>query len=413
MQRDITDAYLRTVKPPEAGRLEIWDMRAPGLVLRITPAGTATWSVRTRTRDGKRTRPKLGTWPALGVSEARKRARAATAAIEGGADLVEEKRAAKADRLARAQLKTVAAALDDWQADRTPEWSDRYAGEVARIVKRDIEPAIGKRALVETTRADWTAIVAAKKRTAPAMASLLYRVCSAFLNHAEAQGWILAPLLPRKGLVALAAPPDSRKRVLTDDELRAVWTAAEEVSPKSGAFVRLLIATAAREMEVADIAIGEIDLEGARWTIPGDRTKNRLPVTVPLPARVVVDLRELFPAHDQPAPGWRILGQIAGSGFRGFSKLKRAIDEASGVTAWRWHDLRRTARTGMTRLGIPRDHAEAAINHISGRSTLERTYDRHDYLAEVIEALSVWQRHVEGLLRSAGGAEIIPMRRAT
>ncbi len=51
------------------------------------------------------------------------------------------------------------------------------------------------------------------------------------------------------------------------------------------------------------------------------------------------------------------------------------------MTDWRWHDLRRTARTGMTRLGVARDHAEAAINHVSGRSALERTYDRHDYAA--------------------------------
>ena len=91
MQRDINDAYLRTVRPPETGRLEIWDTRTNGLVIRITPTGAMTWSVRARTADGKKTRPALGTWPALGVAAARKAATAALAAIQGGKDLVAEK----------------------------------------------------------------------------------------------------------------------------------------------------------------------------------------------------------------------------------------------------------------------------------------------------------------------------------
>ena len=82
------------------------------------------------------------------------------------------------------------------------------------------------------------------------------------------------------------------------------------------------------------------------------------------------------------------------------------------MPAWRFHDLRRTARTGMTRLGVPRDHAEAAINHISGRSALERTYDRHDYADEVLNALSRWQAHVAGLVAPNQGAEVVPIRRA-
>lgn len=65
---------------------------------------------------------------------------------------------------------------------------------------------------------------------------------------------------------------------------------------------------------------------------------------------------------------------------------------------WRFHDLRRTARTGMTRLGVPRDHAKAAIKHVSGRTALERTYDRHDYAEEIVAALGMWQGHVAGVV---------------
>ena len=77
---------------------------------------------------------------------------------------------------------------------------------------------------------------------------------------------------------------------------------------------------------------------------------------------------------------------------------------------WRIHDLRRTARSGMARLGVPRDHAEAALNHLSARSALERTYDRHDYGPEIVAALTLWQGHVAGLVGQA--AVVVPLAEA-
>ena len=81
--------------------------------------------------------------------------------------------------------------------------------------------------------------------------------------------------------------------------------------------------------------------------------------------------------------------------------LKRRIDKLSGVTNWRWHDLRRTARSGMSRLGVDSRAASAALNHISDRSKLERTYDRYDYQTEAIAALQRWQAHVAALVAEA------------
>jgi hypothetical protein len=87
MRRDLNDAWLRTLRPPASGRVELRDTRVMGLVLRMTPTGAATWSVRTRTADGKQTRPKLGTWPAMGIAEARKAALAALATAKPGSSL--------------------------------------------------------------------------------------------------------------------------------------------------------------------------------------------------------------------------------------------------------------------------------------------------------------------------------------
>jgi integrase len=272
-----------------------------------------------------------------------------------------------------------------------------------RLAEREVEPALGARPLAEVGRQDWVDLVTRTRRRAPALGASLYRVLSSFLAHAEAAGWIAAHPLPRKGAALLAPNAAPRERVLACAELRALWRASGGLNPKPRAFVRLLILTAAREMEVADIAAGEVDRAAARWTIPGTRTKNGLPHTVPLCPLALAELDAVWPGDEGEVGGrsGRLLGTVPGGGLRGFSKLKAKLDGMSGVREWRWHDVRRTARTGMTRLGVPREHAEAAINHVSGRSALERTYDRHDYAAETAAALSCWQAHVAALTGTA------------
>jgi integrase len=228
------------------------------------------------------------------------------------------------------------------------------------------------------------------------MAAAFYRVCSAFLNYAEAAGWVAMPLLPRKGQAAIAPGAAHRTRVLTDAELRAIWVAAEREAPKLRVFIRMLILTAARELEVADIQLCEVDLEAARWSIPASRTKNGRAIILPLCPLALTELRLIWPA--KAADVVTLLGRSGKTGFRGFSRLKERIDDSSKVAGWRWHDLRRTARTGMTRLGVSADHAEAALNHVSHRSPLERTYDQHDYTPEIAAAIGRWQAHVAKII---------------
>lgn len=436
MRREITDAWLRTLDPPQEGRLEVKDARTVGLEFRLTSGGVATWALRTRTADGRLTRVHLGSWPTVGLGAARKAALATREAIRQGADPVGEKRRLRAEREAAEAAEAAAAAevttgsvrarLEEWRAARIADpsapWSPRYAAEVARVCEKNILPALGAKVLRETSREEWTSLIRDRRREAAqpkpkpkkgekgragapgrdgsGAAAFLYRTVSAFLNYAEVQGWIPAPLLPRKGAGLIAPPPPPRARVLNEDELAAIWRAADKEPPKLRAFVRLLILTAARETEVADMKAGEVDRSGGRWCLPGERTKNRQGYTLPLSRLALAELHAVWP-NEEVEPADFLLGRSSRNGFRGFGRLKKRLDAASGVTGWRWHDLRRTARTGMTRLGVPRDHAEAAINHVSSRSKLERTYDRHDYGPEVIAALSMWQERVAGLVTKA------------
>lgn len=408
---NINDAMLRALRPPASGRIELRDDQVRGLMVRLTKAGVLSWSIRQRTADGRHSRPTLGTWPAVGVAEARKRALATISAMQAGADPVSVRRQQRATRAAERAAPVLAAPtvrdrLAQWRSAMRTRWSESYNRDIGGICRREIEPRLGDRTLADTTRENWTDLVAAKRAKSAAAGANLLRTISSFLGHAEAHGWLAAPLLPRKAarMIAPAVPP--RERALSDDELVAVWFAAGRETPRQRCFIRLLVLTAARRSEVADIAGDELDLAQRRWTIPATRAKNNHALTVPLGPLALSELRAVLP--NEPTPG-KLLGRD-GRGLNAFSKLKTRIDAASGVRDWGWHDLRRSARSGMARLGVPREAAEAALNHLSGQSRLERVYNRHDFAPEIIAALSAWQTHVATLLAGRSETEALPIK---
>lgn len=406
MRVKLTDVFLRATRPPTSGRLELFDTLTPGLMLRVTATGAASWSARGVMPDGRRGRVTFGTYPEVGLAEARKRAVTMKAAVQGGADPLAEERAKRAEAKAKRDAPTVADRWREWSAvaGRTAikgrGWSDAHTDRVRWMLDKVVAPALGPRPLAETTRADWTTLVSAQHEKGPAAAGNFLRIASAFLNHAEAAGWIAAPLLPRKAS-KLAPPVAARDRVLTDEELARIWHTSGTLSQKPRTFVRLLILTAARRGEVADIAIGEVDRDAGLWTLPAPRVKNRSQHVIPLCPLALGAVAAIWPDDVESLdPSYRLLGKFHGSGLSGFSRIKAALDKASGVTDWDWHDLRRTARTGMSRLGAPREAAEAALNHVSGRAGLVGVYDRHGFRDEAVAALRIWQEHVAVLVES-------------
>lgn len=423
MRTTLTDAWLRAMKPPATGRTEIRDAKAPGLVLRVTAGGAATWSCRGVLADGRHGRVTLGAYPALGLAEARRLATAARAAVQAGADPVGERKAERAKAAARRAAPTVTERWKEWQAAasrsamRGRGWSDSHATRVAWLLDKVVAPAIGDRPLAETTRADWAGLVtAAQRERGPAAAANFLRIARAFANHAEAAGWVDLPLFARKASI-LAPATAPRDRVLSDAELAAIWTGTEALSAKPRAFARLLILTAARRGEVADIALGEVDRQAGTWRLPPARSKNRSAHAMPLHALALDALAEVWPEDAADLdPDHRLLGRMRGSGLSGFSKIKAALDTASGVTDWDWHDLRRTARTGLSRLGVAREAAEAALNHIGGRAGLVAVYDLHDFQAEAMGALRRWQDHVAALVTKApqpAAGKVVALRSRT
>ena len=187
----------------------------------------------------------------------------------------------------------------------------------------------------------------------------------------------------------------ARDRVLTDDELAAVWQAATEQGGHFASVVKLLILTGQRRNEVAGMEWKELDLRAKIWKLPRGRVKNDSGHEVPLsaPALAVID-------SVPRVSGRQLLFTTTGSTpISGFSKVKQQIDEASGVEDWTLHDLRRTAASGMARLGVSLPVIEKILNHSSGSFRgVVGVYQRHSFADEKRAALDLWGAHVARLV---------------
>jgi integrase len=194
-----------------------------------------------------------------------------------------------------------------------------------------------------------------------------------------------------------------RDRVLSDDELAQLWNALP--NNDYGAIVRLLILTGCRREEVGALAWSEVNLEAKTITIPGSRTKNHNQHVVPLSDLAL----DVLTAHHHIIGRDLVFGRSDG-GYRGFTFSKKLLDEALKLEPWVIHDIRRTVRTGLGKLGVAPHVAEAVLNHLPAK--LVRTYDRHTYAAEKRAALDAWASHIKLILAQAEGANVVAMARA-
>jgi len=193
---------------------------------------------------------------------------------------------------------------------------------------------------------------------------------------------------PAEG-VPLPSKEVARDRVLDDNELAQVILAARKIGGPYGGIVELLALTGQRREEVAGLQWEELDLAQRIWTLPKSRTKNAKAHVVHLSEQSMAVLARA----DRPGP--YVFSLLGTKPFQEFSRAKRRLDQLSGVTAWRLHDLRRTCVSGMARLGIAPHVADKILNHQSGTiSGVAAVYQRHEFLAERRAALDLWGAHV-------------------
>ena len=192
-----------------------------------------------------------------------------------------------------------------------------------------------------------------------------------------------------------------------------MWRALDDArSPQAALALRLLVLTGRRTSEVTGLPWAELDLDAGLWTLPGSRNKSGVDWTFPLAAPVVALLRG---RHAVTGHTGHVL---RGMNYRGRepvptgSIVRRAhYADLRNVLAAPWspHDLRRTARTGMARLGVAPHVAELCLGHVP--KGIGATYDVHRYRAEMAAAFELWAGHVMALA-GGGPATVVPIRRA-
>jgi integrase len=193
--------------------------------------------------------------------------------------------------------------------------------------------------------------------------------------------------------------------VLDDNELAQVILAAGKIGGPYGGIVELLTLTGQRREEVARLQWAELDLTQRIWTIPKSRTKNAKAHVVHLSEQSMAVLARA----DQQGP--YVFSLLGTKPFQEFSRAKRRLDQLSGVTGWRLHDLRRTCVSGMARLGLAPHVADKILNHQAGTiSGVAAVYQRHDFLAERRDALELWGAHVGRVVASISSERRIALK---
>jgi integrase len=191
--------------------------------------------------------------------------------------------------------------------------------------------------------------------------------------HAKRNDEFRSPIV--RGMGRVNAKERARARFLSDEELRAVWSAAEASGALFDRYVQFLLLTAVRRTEAAGMTRAE--LAGTDWVIPPARMKGKREFLLPL-SRAALGVLGKLPAIGKPDgfvfthDGTRPIG--------GYTQGKALLQKRSSTSGWTLHDLRRTARTLMTRAGVPADHAERCLAHVIGG--VRGIYDRHEYLEE-------------------------------
>jgi integrase len=216
----------------------------------------------------------------------------------------------------------------------------------------------------------------------------------------------LAETNPTVGTEKPKIPP-SRSRVLSDEELVAIWRATEE-GTDFNRIVRLLITTAQRRTEVGGCRWPEINAERTVWVIPPGRAKNGHEHAVPLGSLA----REIIATIPEIVGRDLLFGSRTDRGFTSWAEHKRALDKRLGdqVRPWVLHDARRTAATRLNDLGIEPHHVEALLNHRAHKAGVSGVYNRAKYTIAVQNAMSLWDRHLRALIEGRAEANVIPLR---
>jgi integrase len=396
----LTDQFVERVPPPAHGRVEYFDAAFPALSLRVSEHGHKSWSLFYRVNGNpKLRRYKLGIYPQVKPAKARLLAIEVLDQVRSGIDPGALRKQARQDVVP--DIGSIDALVRDYLRQHIE--ANCSAGTY-RNAKRMLEVDVLKpwrgRSLSSISKRDVIALVDRIAERAPVHANRVLSRIGAMFNWAVDKDRI--PVSPSGGV----KPPSrekSRDRWLSDSEIVWFWRACDQIGYPFGPLFQTLLLTSQRLAETASMEYSELDLEAKLWVIPRHKAKSDRAHEVQLSDPVVALLRA------QPRLGPYVFTGKTGRHVTGFTYGKNLLDAAiaelkgdAKVEMFILHDLRRTAASGMARLGIAPQVVDRILNHSAGTIRgVAAVYNRYEFVDERRAALAAWASYVTGLLSPA------------
>jgi integrase len=388
-RRRLTDKQVAAL-PKKRKRYPYADPEQRGLYCRVMPKGPNVFAAMARDPYGKQVWATLGSADVMTVEAARDKARVAIKRIREGLPPFEAP-PVKPDSYEAVALKFLELHVD--------KEGLRSAPEVERMLRKFVLPHWGRRDFVSIRRRDINELLDSIAKDSPWNADHVLSIIRKIANwHATRDDDYISPFV--KGMRRTRSEGRERDRILDDDELRKVWKQAEG-NGTFGALVRVLLLTAQRRSAV--VGMKWSDVTDDVWEIDTEERMKGTADAVQLPkeALAIINAQPRFQSNPY------VFAAARGDGpLNGFNKRKAAFDKACGVTGWTLHDLRRTARSLMSRAGVSDEHAEHTLGHrLQG---VRRVYNRHDFFREKSDALALVAALIERIVNPPPG-NVVPM----
>lgn len=391
MQDELSAQSVKRLKPA-ADRYEVWDTGCPGLLLRVETSGRKTWLVRYRAR-GLRRRLKLGTYPALGLSAARKAARKRLGQVDLGGDPAADRGAA---RKALTLSDLVKGYIEDATASRAARTNQDYENTRQAVLEKG---TMGATLADEVRRPELKAWLVTMAKDTPVRANRVLALVRAAYRWGLRESLVKAD--PTAGGFRRPGRETASNRVLTDDEVKAVWTKVDKLGLVVAGAIKIMLLCGTRRTETLTARRGDVDLKDKLWHIPGDKRKGGRALTVPLTDMAVAVFKSVLPAAGPGADAYVFAGPKGASIGANASRWCVKLEKTTGA-AFSLHDLRRTCATGCAKLGAAPHVISKILGHQLPAGALPVTalvYDRADRVdVEVRPALNAWSAHVAGVL---------------
>jgi integrase len=387
----LTAVAVEKLSSPATVRKDIYDKDSPGLVLRVSPSGAKSWSFTYRA-NGKQRRLSLGAYPGVSLKLARERAQDARGAVQRGEDPVEDKKAEKRDKAVNNFKSCVTNYVAQYAKPKLRTWK-----ETERILTKLAVPVWGDRAVRDLRRRDVVELLEAVATKTPVQSNRLRANLSRMFR------WLVEREILEVSPIVGVSPRTKvtpRSRILTDDELVALWKATIKMGGTFGAAIRFLMTTGVRRDEASFLKWDE--LQDKEWAaMPASRMKAGRDFRAPLSSAAQAII-EGQPRIEKCEYVFTTNGK---SPISGWSKAKKQIDKLMAVEAgkpvpdWRPHDLRRTLASGLARLGYRSEVIKRVLGHMPSNTDVTASfYVWHNFDAESQKAVQHWADHLAALI---------------